>query len=82
MSGRYLLFAGEHYYPCGGVRDLVGDFDDLEEAKRRGTKVHDYVDMWRDDWVSILDTEDMSVLHREGTVSDYSWVKRLRHADI
>jgi hypothetical protein len=29
---RYLLFAGEHYYPQGGAEDLVGDFDTLEEA--------------------------------------------------
>lgn len=29
---KYLLFAGDHYYPSGGVRDFVGDFDSIEGA--------------------------------------------------
>lgn len=29
---RYLLFAGDQYYPRGGMYDLRGDFDTLEEA--------------------------------------------------
>jgi hypothetical protein len=31
---RYALFAGSHYYPCGGWHDLVGTYDsvDYEEA--------------------------------------------------
>lgn len=29
---RYLLFAGEDYYPGGGANDLKGDFDTIEEA--------------------------------------------------
>lgn len=28
----YLLFAGSHYYPLGGVEDYIGDFDSIEEA--------------------------------------------------
>ena len=27
-----LLFAGEHYYPSGGVNDFRGDFNTIEEA--------------------------------------------------
>ncbi len=28
----YLAFYGYIYYPCGGMYDLLGDFDTLEEA--------------------------------------------------
>lgn len=30
---RYLLFAGEYYYPCGGWEDFAGAFASLDEAK-------------------------------------------------
>lgn len=30
---RYLLFAGDTYYPAGGWGDFVYQFADLEEAK-------------------------------------------------
>lgn len=29
---RYMLFAGSHYRPAGGLRDLVGTFDNDEDA--------------------------------------------------
>lgn len=29
---KYLLFAYDGYYPAGGLRDLAGSFDTLEEA--------------------------------------------------
>jgi hypothetical protein len=28
----YLLFAGNNYYPEGGVDDLIGHFDTIEDA--------------------------------------------------
>lgn len=31
---RYLLFAGQNYYPQGGIDDLVGEFESIEEAQR------------------------------------------------
>lgn len=30
---RFLLFAGEDYYPQGGANDLIGAFDSVDEAK-------------------------------------------------
>lgn len=44
---RFLLFAGDNYYPCGGTYDLIGDFDTQEEAEA-ATGVCD--------WAHILDT--------------------------
>ena len=30
---RFLVFAGDYYYPSGGWEDFVGSFDTLEAAK-------------------------------------------------
>jgi hypothetical protein len=49
---RFLLFAGDHYYPLGGWDDLIGDFAALEEAlaaPREGR-----------DWWHVIDTNDGS----------------------
>jgi len=32
-GGRYLVFAGDTYYPRGGWNDLKRSFDDLTEAE-------------------------------------------------
>ena len=29
----YFLFAGENFYPCGGMDDLVGSYGSIEEAR-------------------------------------------------
>lgn len=28
----YLVFAGENYYPCGGIDDLAGRFSEFSQA--------------------------------------------------
>jgi hypothetical protein len=33
---QYLLFAGEEYYPRGGMQDFRGDFDALNDAQAAG----------------------------------------------
>lgn len=30
---RFVVFSGEHYYPCGGWNDQDDSFDTLEEAQ-------------------------------------------------
>lgn len=45
---RYLLFAGDHYYPLGADGDIIGDYDDLSEATREGSNY---------DWARILDMD-------------------------
>lgn len=46
---RYLLFAGDQYYPSGGWHDLSGEFDSIEEAEEyvfeRGYEWWHVVDM-------------------------------------
>ena len=48
MDYRYLLFAGDHYYPAGGVHDLVGSYESLDEAINI-TKEYNY------DWAHVWD---------------------------
>jgi hypothetical protein len=50
---RYLLFAGDHYYPCGGIRDYVGAFSNKVDA------INAVVDK---DWWHVLDTETMTIV--------------------
>lgn len=33
---QYLLFAGDYYYPSGGMSDLHGQYDNFEEALQEG----------------------------------------------
>jgi len=35
----YLLFAGDDYFPAGGMGDFVGVFETLEEAQEEGLLV-------------------------------------------
>ncbi len=50
---RYIAFAGANYYPSGGWDDLVGTFDDLDEAKTAAQPT----DSGWTDWANVVDTE-------------------------
>lgn len=39
---RYLLFAGESYYPVGGWKDFVDSYDTIEEAVSYGRAAGDW----------------------------------------
>lgn len=60
---RFMLFAGENYYPCGGMEDFKGSFDTYEEAeeyvntKNKGVQM----DGWGWDWAHVYDTETQKV---------------------
>jgi len=36
---RFLVFAGEYYYPSEGWRDFRGDFDTIEEANHEASRL-------------------------------------------
>jgi hypothetical protein len=38
---KYLLWAGDNYYPTAGLGDYVGSFDTIEEAKAEGTRTYE-----------------------------------------
>ena len=54
---RYLLFAGDTYYPAGGWRDFLGHFDTEEEAL-------DHLKTQPHDWWEIVDAELVEVVNR------------------
>jgi len=49
---KYILFGYDHYYPAGGLNDIAGSFDTLEEAREAAKKdtsdIKEIVD--RDTW--------------------------------
>lgn len=54
MDKRYIAFAGECYYPCGGMGDFQMRTANLDEAKKaiKGA-----------DWGHILDLETMETIY-------------------
>lgn len=58
---RYIVLAGDFYYPAGGAYDFSDDFEDLKNAKASAID-------GRDDWSHILDTHTGEVheINREG----------------
>ena len=44
---KYLLFAGENYYPSGGASDFIAAFDSVDAAKAHAEQEH------RHDWAHI-----------------------------
>ena len=64
---RYLLFAGEDYYPSGGAKDLEGDFDTIDEA----VNALDHED-YRDCWAHVFDLTTKKIVkhHSRGVWID------------
>ena len=54
---RFLLFAGDEYYPTGGWGDFISDFDTLEEVKKDILSGRFYKD-----WYQIVDTQNKEVV--------------------
>jgi hypothetical protein len=55
---RFLVFAGDAYYPEGGMNDFQEDFDTLEEARSFESKIIEkFKSMWKDSWKNFKWTE-------------------------
>jgi hypothetical protein len=54
---RYLLFAGDCYYPCGGFCDFVTDFDTIEEATESAL-----ANEKDNDWAQVVDGEQGQIV--------------------
>jgi len=68
MIKRYLLFAGENYYPQQAQSSFVGDFDSIEEcteAIEKFTNSEDYYAEKLVDWWSVLDTVNRDWIESE-----------------
>ena len=53
---RYILFAGDHYYPSANLDDIRIISDDLEEVKSEALRIKGYNSEYYYDWASIIDT--------------------------
>ena len=65
----YFLFAGEGFYPRGGVQDLVGTFPTLEAAREAGTnppKDEDGWNLYQVEWYQIAQLVDGQLVLVEG----------------
>jgi len=55
---RFLVFAGDCYYPHGGMYDFLEDFDTLEEARSFEAKIEEeFKLLWKDNWKNFNWTE-------------------------
>jgi len=55
---KYLVYGGDDYYPCGGMNDFLGDYDDQEGAI---SKCNDYcID---GQWSHVYCTESRNIIH-------------------
>lgn len=60
---RYMLFGFDHYYPRGGMNDLIGTFESNEEANDYFIKLHkdgEYIIKY--DEYQLFDTEKEEIL--------------------
>lgn len=55
-NGRYLLFAGAHYYPRGGWDDFKGVFETVEAAKAALGQVGE------SEWWQVVDRTTLKVV--------------------
>ena len=55
---RYWLFAGDNYYPSGGMTDYVDQFDTINEATNAHVRSNDPSGEWAD----VLDIESMDIV--------------------
>jgi hypothetical protein len=54
LTKRYLVFAGESYYPQGGINDCRGSVDDLYDIPALLSTVDENLL----DWTNVFDTVD------------------------
>jgi hypothetical protein len=53
---KYALFAGYNYYPSGGMCDLIGRFDTIDEARMARKD---------SDWYQIVDTSTFAIVEEK-----------------
>ena len=60
----FALFAGDEYYPSGGMDDLVGRFDSVEEAVDFACTHEDPATGYGYDWYQVVDLTTFTVAVR------------------
>ena len=63
MEMKYALFAGDHYYPSGGMNDCCGRYETIELA-REAAQLEDDCGS-NHDWYQIVDLETFTVVEEK-----------------
>lgn len=66
---KYLLFAGDDYYPSGGMVDYIGSFDTIAEAAAKGRERETLSNGFvcsAPDWYQIVEHATMREVTDEG----------------
>jgi hypothetical protein len=66
---RFLLFAGENYYPQAGWANFWGDFDTQDQAVEAGKKTTQGMSVTSDQhdaWFQVVDTQTKHPVWNEG----------------
>lgn len=66
---RYLLFFGPVYYPCGGMEDFLGSYEDITEAIKiaESKAKEEYPDCpWKFNWSHIWDCDRKAIVWEDG----------------
>lgn len=61
---RYLLFAGQDFYPKGGFADFVDSYDSVGKAVEFGNLLVNQVGVNDPDWYHVIDGETGDIEHR------------------
>ena len=61
----YLVFLGDNYYPCGGMRDFKEDFDTLDDAKNHIENLLNAETFARTEfWYHVYSIEDKAIVYK------------------
>jgi hypothetical protein len=64
---RFLLFAGENYYPSGGMEDFINSFDSEQEAKdwynKNQIAAKSNPDLEEYEWLHIWDCTESKIIY-------------------
>jgi hypothetical protein len=56
---RYLIFAGDEFYPSGGWKDCVGSAASIQQARETGMV---YIGTHGGDWWQVVDTDTLEMV--------------------
>jgi|GEM_PF-2183914 len=72
---RYIAFTGENNYPAGGAYDIVGYFDNIDDAV---AEIYKHTMDFKSDFGHVLDTELTIIVWEDGKyVSNEELTKRI-----
>lgn len=69
---RFILFSGDDYYPNGGMKDMTGSYDTLDQAIAAFNEVDE--NGWRvagQDWMHVLDITDGLIYGKDGKLYNF-----------